>query len=68
MAIALTDLGMRKAASAKEHGHIARRYVAITGVIAEGAGQTLALVTSRFPLSDLHLLLDRGYRHLDVNG
>ena len=36
--------------------------------IAEGAGQTVALVTSRFPLSDLEPLRDRGYRHLDVRG
>ena len=36
--------------------------------IAEGAGRTAALVTSRFPLTDLEPLLDRGYRHLDVEG
>lgn len=35
---ALSELGMRKAASAKEHGHIARRYVAITSPVAAAAG------------------------------
>jgi hypothetical protein len=36
--------------------------------IAEGMGQTTALVTSRFPLTDLEPFLGRGYRHLDVSG
>ncbi len=36
--------------------------------IAEGIGQTTALVTSRFPLTDLKAFLDRGYRHQDVEG
>jgi hypothetical protein len=36
--------------------------------IAEGIGQTTALVTSRFPLTDLEPLHARGYRHLDVGG
>jgi hypothetical protein len=34
--------------------------------IAEGLGRTAALVTSRFPLTDLTSLEGRGYRHLDV--
>jgi hypothetical protein len=34
--------------------------------IAEGLGQTLALVTSRFPLTDLASHHGPGYRHLDV--
>ncbi len=36
--------------------------------IAEGAGQTFALVTSRFPLTDLQSMHDRGYRTLDIEG
>jgi tetratricopeptide (TPR) repeat protein len=36
--------------------------------IAEGVGQTVALVTSRFPLTDLKFALDRGYRHIEVEG
>ncbi|HZW29835.1 MAG TPA: hypothetical protein VFF52_03955, partial [Isosphaeraceae bacterium] len=36
--------------------------------IAEGAGRTTALVTSRFPLTDLEPFRDRGYRHLSVEG
>lgn len=36
--------------------------------IAEGMGQTVALVTSRFPLTDLHAFPEPGYRHLDVGG
>jgi hypothetical protein len=36
--------------------------------IAEGLGQTAALVTSRFPLTDLEPLAGRGYQHLDVGG
>jgi hypothetical protein len=36
--------------------------------IAEGIGQTVALVTSRFPLVDLRSLRDHGYRHIDVEG
>ena len=36
---ALTALGARKAAAAKEHGHIARRYIAITNWIAAAAGE-----------------------------
>jgi hypothetical protein len=39
---------------------------ALLGRIAEGLGQTVALVTSRFPLTDLAGLAGRGYRHLDV--
>ncbi len=34
--------------------------------IAEGVGQTVALVTSRFPLADLHSSPGQGYRHIDV--
>ncbi len=34
--------------------------------IAEGVGQTVAVVTSRFPLADLNPALGRGYRHVDV--
>jgi hypothetical protein len=34
--------------------------------VAEGAGRTAALVTSRFPLADLARLEGRGYRHLAV--
>jgi len=36
--------------------------------VAEGVGRTVALVTSRFPLTDLGPYLDRGYRHLDIEG
>jgi AAA ATPase domain len=36
--------------------------------IAEGAGQTVALVTSRFPLTDLQPFQDRGYRHMEIEG
>ncbi len=36
--------------------------------IAEGIGLTTALVTSRFPLTDLKPQLGRGYRHCDVEG
>jgi hypothetical protein len=36
--------------------------------IAEGVGGTTALVTSRFPLTDLKAFRDRGYRHRDVEG
>src|SRR5579864_9506188 len=36
--------------------------------IAEGVGQTTALVTSRFPLTDLEPARNPGYRHLDVGG
>jgi hypothetical protein len=37
--------------------------------LATGVGQTVALVTSRFPLTDLGWLRGRGcYRHLDVGG
>ena len=34
--------------------------------IAEGLGQTVALVTSRFPLVDFNSSLGAGYRHIDV--
>jgi hypothetical protein len=36
--------------------------------IAEGAGRTAVLVTSRFPLTDLVPFQGRGYVHLDVGG
>jgi hypothetical protein len=36
--------------------------------LAGGLGRTLALVTSRFPLTDLAPFEGRGYRHLDVGG
>ncbi len=36
--------------------------------LAEGLGQTTALVTSRFPLADVQPFEGRGYRHLDVGG
>jgi hypothetical protein len=36
--------------------------------VAEGMGQTVVLVTSRFPLTDLKPFQGRGYRHLDVGG
>jgi hypothetical protein len=36
--------------------------------IAEGVGQTTALVTSRFPLTDLEPFRARGYRYLPVEG
>ena len=36
--------------------------------LAAGEGKATALVTSRFPLTDLEPLLDRGYRHRDVDG
>src|SRR5262249_43560643 len=36
--------------------------------VAGGVGRTAALVTSRFPLTDLHWLRGKGYRHLDVGG
>jgi hypothetical protein len=35
---------------------------------AEGMGQTVVLVTSRFPVTDLWQQLGKGYRHLDVGG
>jgi hypothetical protein len=35
--------------------------------IADGSGPTLALITSRFPLTDL-VASSTGYRHLDVDG
>jgi hypothetical protein len=34
--------------------------------IAAGVGQTVTLVTSRFPLTDLNRSLGQGYRHVDV--
>ena len=36
--------------------------------LAEGIGRATALVTSRFPLTDLEPMLGRGYRHRDVEG
>jgi len=36
--------------------------------IADGVGQAVALVTSRFPLTDLEPYLHHGYRHLDIEG
>jgi AAA ATPase domain len=36
--------------------------------VAEGLGQTVALVTSRFPLTDLRGAPSHGYRHIDVEG
>jgi hypothetical protein len=36
--------------------------------IAEGIGQTTALVTSRFPLSDLAPFVKQGYQHREVEG
>jgi hypothetical protein len=36
--------------------------------LAEGVGKATALVTTRFPLTDLEPMLDRGYRHRDVEG
>jgi hypothetical protein len=36
--------------------------------LAGGVGRAAALVTSRFPLTDLHWLRGKGYRHLDVGG
>ncbi len=36
--------------------------------IAEGVGSTVALVTSRFPLTDLGPLRNRGYQHIQVEG
>jgi hypothetical protein len=36
--------------------------------VASGIGRTAALVTSRFPLTDLDWLRGKGYRHLDVAG
>ncbi len=36
--------------------------------LAEGVGKATALVTSRFPLTDLEPMLGRGYRHRDVEG
>jgi AAA ATPase domain len=36
--------------------------------VAEGIGQTTALVTSRFPLTDLRPFAGRGYSHRDVEG
>jgi tetratricopeptide (TPR) repeat protein len=36
--------------------------------ISEGIGQTVALVTSRFPLTDLKFTLGHGYRHIEVEG
>jgi hypothetical protein len=36
--------------------------------LAEGVGQTLALVTSRFALTDLRSAFGHGYHHIDVEG
>src|SRR5205814_3250514 len=36
--------------------------------VAEGVGQTVVLVTSRFPLADLRPHVGQGYRHLEVGG
>jgi hypothetical protein len=36
--------------------------------VAEGIGQTIVLVTSRFPLTDLRSAPGHGYRHIDVEG
>ena len=36
--------------------------------LAEGGGKATALVTSRFPLTDLEPMLGRGYRRRDVEG
>jgi hypothetical protein len=36
--------------------------------LASGVGRAAVLVTSRFPLTDLHWLRDKGYRHLEVGG
>ena len=36
--------------------------------LAEGVGKATALVTSRFPLTDLEPMRGRGYRHRDVEG
>jgi len=36
--------------------------------IADGAGQVVALVTSRFPLTDLDPFLGHGYRPVDIEG
>src|SRR5262249_53430481 len=36
--------------------------------VAEGMGQAVALVTSRFPLTDLDPFLGHGYRHLEIGG
>src|SRR5262249_13240149 len=36
--------------------------------LAEGGSKATVLVTSRFPLTDLEAMLDRGYRHRDVDG
>lgn len=60
----------------REEGDAARPYGAIEDPLlralltrlATGVGQTVALVTSRFALTDLGWLRGRGYRHLDVGG
>jgi len=36
--------------------------------IAEGMGRTVALVTSRFPLTDLRAVQGQGYRQVDIGG
>lgn len=36
--------------------------------LAEGVGRATAVVTSRFPLTDLEPMLGRGYRHRDIEG
>jgi hypothetical protein len=36
--------------------------------IAEGVGQTAALITTRFPVTDLTRFMNQGYQHLDVGG
>jgi hypothetical protein len=36
--------------------------------LAEGVGRTTVLITSRFPVIDLHLFKGRGYRHVDIGG
>ncbi len=48
---ALTELGMRKAAAAKEHGHIVRRYVAITEPTAAKEGRWTTPVQGKSALT-----------------
>lgn len=59
---ALSELGMRKAAAAKEHGHIARRYVAITGPIAEHEGSWRSPVQGKPALTRWRRIADAGGR------
>jgi hypothetical protein len=59
----------QEAAGTGAHGQIEDPLLkSLLARAAEGMGQTVVLVTSRFPLTDLQPYLGHGYRHLDVGG